>query len=209
MGRVSKAQAALNRQHIVETASRLFRQHGVEAVSIADIMAAAGLTSGGFYKHFASKEALVDEAFALAFQQALGAWDQVAQRERSGQDSALAALIRSYFRPRSPEWSCPMLAFAGCDDGQAPQAPAMATYRQGAQTLLERFRTAAQKAPASAQGQALTNAEVDLLFAAMVGTGLLARSVGDAVWIRELQAAVLGALPPTDRPADRPTDPSA
>jgi hypothetical protein len=43
MGRVS-AQAALNRQHIVETASRLFRQHGVEGVSIADIMAAAGLT---------------------------------------------------------------------------------------------------------------------------------------------------------------------
>ena len=51
--------------------------------------------------------------------------------------------------------------------------------------------------------------EVDLLFAAMVGTGLLARSVGDASWIRELQAAVLGALPPTDRPADRPTDSSA
>ncbi|MCO5975333.1 TetR family transcriptional regulator [Ideonella oryzae] len=204
MGRVSKAQAALNRQHIVETASRLFRQQGVEGVSIADIMGAAGLTPGGFYKHFASKEALVDEAFALAFQQALGAWDQVAQRERSGQDRALAALVRFYFRPRPAEWSCPMLAFATCDDGQAPQAPAMATYRQGAQTLLERFRTAAQKAPASAQGQALTNAEVDLLFAAMVGTGLLARSVGDASWIRELQAAVLAALPPTDRPVDPP-----
>ena len=221
MGRVSKARAALNRQHIVETASRLFRQHGVEAVSIADIMSAAGLTPGGFYKHFASKEALIDEAFALAFQQALGVWDQVAQRERSGPDSALAALVRFYFRPRPAEWSCPMLAFAGCDDGQAPQAPAMATYREGAQTLLERFRAAARKTPAPSPGQALTNAEVDLLFAAMVGTGLLARSVGDTAWIRDLQAAVLGALPPGDRsadrstespggrPTDRPTDPSA
>ena len=95
MGRVSKAQAALNRQHIVETACRLFRQHGVEGVSIADIMAAAGLTPGGFYKHFASKEVLVDEAFALAFQQAMGAWDQVAQRERPDGDSALAALVRA------------------------------------------------------------------------------------------------------------------
>lgn len=196
MGRVSRAQAALNRQHIVETASRLFRQHGVEAVSIADIMAAAGLTPGGFYKHFASKEALVDEAFALAFQQAMDAWEQVARRERKEGDSALAALVRFYFRPRPLEKSCPMLALAGAHEGQAPPAGAMVTYEQGAQALLERFRTVARNAPAPAPGQALSKAEVDLLFAAMVGTGLLARSVGDASWIRDLQNAVLDALPP-------------
>ena len=196
MGRVSKAQATLNRQHIVETASRLFRQHGVEGVSIADIMAAAGLTPGGFYKHFASKEALVDEAFALAFQQAMDAWEQVARRERKEGDSALAALVRFYFRPRPLEKSCPMLALAGAHEGQAPPAGAMVTYEQGAQALLERFRTVARNAPAPAPGQALSKAEIDLLFAAMVGTGLLARSVGDASWIRDLQTAVLDALPP-------------
>jgi TetR/AcrR family transcriptional repressor of nem operon len=204
MGRVSKAQAALNRQHIVETASRLFRQHGVEGVSIADIMAAAGLTPGGFYKHFASKEALVDEAFALAFQQAMGAWDQVAQRERSDGDSALAALVRFYFRPRPLETSCPLLALAGTHEGQAPPAGAVATYQQGAQALLERFRTLARNAPAPTPGQALSKAEVDLLFAAMVGTGLLARAVGDASWIRDLQTAVLDALPPGGESAGHP-----
>jgi TetR/AcrR family transcriptional repressor of nem operon len=204
MGRVSKAQAALNRQHIVETASRLFRQHGVEGVSIADIMAAAGLTPGGFYKHFASKEALVDEAFALAFQQAMGAWDQVAQRERSDGDSALAALVRFYFRPRPLETSCPLLALAGAHEGQAPPAGAVATYQQGAQALLERFRTLARNAPAPTPGQALSKAEVDLLFAAMVGTGLLARAVGDASWIRDLQTAVLDALPPGGPSAGHP-----
>lgn len=204
MGRVSRAQAERNRQHIVETATRLFRQHGAEGVSIADIMGAAGLTPGGFYKHFASKEALVDEAFALAFQQALGAWDQVARRDRKEGDSALAALVRFYFRPRPLETSCPLLALAGAHEGQAPPASAMATYQQGAQALLERFRTVARNAPTATPGQALSKAEVDLLFAAMVGTGLLARAVGDASWIRELQTAVLDALPPGVASAGHP-----
>lgn len=195
MGRVSRAQAELNRQHIVETASRLFRQHGVENVSIADIMGAAGLTAGGFYKHFASKEALIDEAFALAFQQALGVWDQVAQRERPAGDSVLAALVRFYFRPRAPEWTCPMLAFASRGDAQAPEEPATATYRDGVATLRARFRQAAQQGATPAGQPAPPTAELDLLFAAMVGTGLLSRAVGDAPWIRDLQAAVLSALP--------------
>ncbi|MFJ4717390.1 TetR/AcrR family transcriptional regulator [Streptomyces sp. NPDC088785] len=66
MGRVSQAQARENRQRVVESASRLFREQGVD-VSVADLMKAAGLTHGGFYKQFASKEALVDEATAHAF----------------------------------------------------------------------------------------------------------------------------------------------
>ena len=59
MGRSSAEQALRNRARIVEGASRLFRERGVEAVSVADIMAAVEMTVGGFYKHFASKEALV------------------------------------------------------------------------------------------------------------------------------------------------------
>lgn len=65
MGRVSQAQAEENRRRVVETASRLFREQGTH-VSVADLMKAAGLTHGGFYKQFASKEALVDEATAHA-----------------------------------------------------------------------------------------------------------------------------------------------
>jgi TetR/AcrR family transcriptional repressor of nem operon len=68
MGRVSQAQARENRQRVVETASRLFREQGVH-VSVADLMKAAGLTHGGFYKQFDSKEALVDEATAHAFEE--------------------------------------------------------------------------------------------------------------------------------------------
>src|SRR5215469_8472288 len=66
MGRVSQAQAQENRARVVATAARLFREKGTD-VSVADVMKAVGLTHGGFYKQFASKEALVGEATALAF----------------------------------------------------------------------------------------------------------------------------------------------
>ena len=57
MGRSSQEKAQENRARILQNASQLFRQHGVENVSIADVMAACGMTVGGFYKHFASKQA--------------------------------------------------------------------------------------------------------------------------------------------------------
>ncbi|MBV1940402.1 TetR family transcriptional regulator [Streptomyces sp. BV286] len=66
MGRASQAQAQENRERVVRTASRLFREQGTH-VSVADLMKAAGLTHGGFYKQFPSKEALIDEATAHAF----------------------------------------------------------------------------------------------------------------------------------------------
>jgi TetR/AcrR family transcriptional repressor of nem operon len=56
--RVSKEQAARNRQAILETAGRLFRERGVDGVGVADLMQAAGFTHGGFYNHFESKDAL-------------------------------------------------------------------------------------------------------------------------------------------------------
>jgi DNA-binding transcriptional regulator YbjK len=58
MGRSSRAQAEQSRMRIVDAATALFRRHGVDAVSIADIMKAADMTQGGFYKHFTSKDAL-------------------------------------------------------------------------------------------------------------------------------------------------------
>ena len=69
--RVTKAQAQANRARIVETASVLFREHGYDGVGVADLMAAAGFTHGGFYKHFHSKADLMAEAAASAISQTL------------------------------------------------------------------------------------------------------------------------------------------
>lgn len=60
--KVTKAQAQANRAHIVDTASTLFRERGYDGVGVADLMAAAGFTHGGFYKHFGSKADLMAEA---------------------------------------------------------------------------------------------------------------------------------------------------
>lgn len=58
----SKAEAAQTRRRIVQTASEKFRDNGIDAIGLTELMAAAGLTHGGFYRHFESKAHLVAEA---------------------------------------------------------------------------------------------------------------------------------------------------
>lgn len=67
--KVTKGQAQANRARIVATASTLFRERGYDGVGIADLMAAAGFTHGGFYKHFGSKADLMAEAATCGFAQ--------------------------------------------------------------------------------------------------------------------------------------------
>lgn len=67
MPRVSRAQAAQNRELTIQAAARLFRERGIDRVSVQDVMAAVGLTHGGFYGQFESKDALVLEATRSAY----------------------------------------------------------------------------------------------------------------------------------------------
>jgi len=67
MPRVSREQMEKNHELIMQTSARLFREHGLSGVSVADLMAAAGLTHGGFYGHFGSKDELAAAATAAAF----------------------------------------------------------------------------------------------------------------------------------------------
>ena len=106
MGRVSQAQAQENRKRIVETASRLFRERGVAGVSVADVMAEVGLTHGGFYKQFASKEALVAEAVGQAF----------TELSENLKDQDRDDFVRGYLSPAhrdAPGPGCPAAGFAG------------------------------------------------------------------------------------------------
>jgi TetR/AcrR family transcriptional regulator, transcriptional repressor for nem operon len=69
--RRSRSEAAETRERIVSTASKMFLEKGLEAVGMRDIMSAAGLTPGGFYRHFESKEQLIVEANSAAFDRLL------------------------------------------------------------------------------------------------------------------------------------------
>lgn len=93
----SKAETAETRRRIVEIASQAFRTQGIEATGIAAIMAAAGLTHGGFYRHFSSKEELVAEAVAMSLEQL------VLESEHAANQGAEAALNHAleYLSPGS------------------------------------------------------------------------------------------------------------
>lgn len=115
MPRVSRKQAELNREIIVEAATRLFRERGIHGISVSDVMAAAGLTHGGFYGHFESREALATEACNRAFEQSSERW-QARVEQSPDPEAARLALIDPYLSAANrdnPGDSCPVAAFAG------------------------------------------------------------------------------------------------
>ena len=66
--RSSRADTARHHEELIDAASRLFRERGLDSVSVPDVMGEVGLTRGGFYKHFESKEALVATAIEVAYE---------------------------------------------------------------------------------------------------------------------------------------------
>ena len=109
--RKSKQEAARTRERIVEAAALEFRRNGLAGTGLADLMAAAGLTHGGFYRHFASKDQLVAEACAAAMESAAktSATALSHHRKRSGLE-ALAANYLSKTHRDDRAGGCP---FAG------------------------------------------------------------------------------------------------
>lgn len=90
--KVSREQAIKNRAHVVEVAGEQFRTHGFDGIGIADLMKAAGLTHGGFYANFASKDDLAAEAAGAALTQTT----QRLQDETAGAANRLDAVVDLY-----------------------------------------------------------------------------------------------------------------
>ena len=106
---------AETRERILAAAGHLFRSHGVDAVGVDAIMHAAGLTHGGFYSHFASKEALVAEVSASSLAKSAGRWERISEEEAPA--TALSLIVGSYLDPAhvaAIERSC-VLAALGPD----------------------------------------------------------------------------------------------
>src|SRR5271163_4233730 len=92
--RYPKDHKVKTRRRIVETAARAFREHGLEGVGVADLMAQAGLTHGGFYAHFASKDALVEAACRHGIATTVETLDFRARNAPPG--DGLRAIVRAY-----------------------------------------------------------------------------------------------------------------
>jgi TetR/AcrR family transcriptional regulator, transcriptional repressor for nem operon len=169
--RVSKAQTARNRDSIEQASSRMFRERGL-SVSVKDVMAAAGLTHGGFYGHFASKDELVATACASAFAGSVERWHERAAAKN--RQDAHAALIEGYLTRHnraSTGTGCPIAALA-TDVGREPEhKPVRKIFRAGIEQLLE-ILSAAQ--PAADRGRARDQALVQL--STLIGAMVLARA---------------------------------
>jgi TetR/AcrR family transcriptional repressor of nem operon len=188
MGRSSQELARKNRQKIVECAARLFREFGVDNVSVAEIMGAADMTIGGFYKHFGSKDSLVEEVFSLTFEQSSTSWRQVSERKYDDPGLRSAAIVDYYLKKKGADQVCPMIAFASHVTTEAADEPARESYRSGTEALYSQFLD--HMAKSRAANNASSDQEAKVLFAAMIGARLLTQSVGDAEWIRSLKSAV-------------------
>src|SRR4051812_38040811 len=112
--KVSREQAAQNRERIVETAAQLFRERGFEGIGVADLMKEAGLTHGGFYGHFSSKEDLIAEASARALAQSLALFTKVAERASADPLPAIAGAYLTSGHRDNPGEGC-VLAALGAD----------------------------------------------------------------------------------------------
>jgi len=139
MPRVSRKQTEQNRETITDTAARLFREHGLHGISVADVMAAAGLTHGGFYGHFESREALAAEACSRAFEQSAERWQEKIHAQPSSGD-ARKAILEHYLSPTnrdSPGQACPVTAFAGDMGREQSDSVLRSSYVDGLKKSLE------------------------------------------------------------------------
>ena len=188
MPRVSRKQADLNREIIVEAATRLFRERGLHGISVVDVMAAAGLTHGGFYGHFESREALAQEASGRAFAQSADRWQERIAALDDNNDAARRALIEPYLSQASrdnPGDSCPVVAFAGDMCHEAADSGLRQTFMEGLNRLLKSYGSLMDSGNAHADRQ-----QTLVEYSLMVGALTLARaSRGDALSDEILDAA--------------------
>ncbi|WP_046868182.1 TetR/AcrR family transcriptional regulator [Microvirga massiliensis] len=113
--RYEKGRKEETRRRVVEVASRRFRRDGIEGTGVAGLMADAGLTHGGFYAHFGSKDDLVREALADAHARSRDTWLAEVKAARERGENGLEAIVRRYLRTAHrdrPEAGCSVAALA-------------------------------------------------------------------------------------------------
>jgi TetR/AcrR family transcriptional regulator, transcriptional repressor for nem operon len=185
--KVSREQAAQNRERIVETAAQLFRERGFEGVGVADLMKEAGLTHGGFYGHFSSKEDLIAEASSRALMRSLALLSKVAERAPGDPLSAVADAYLTSRHRDNPGAGC-LLAALGPDVSRQGRAVrrSVTDYVRSAVDLL--VTLVPGKTKAARRQKALST------YATLVGTMVMARAVDDRALSQEILDAGLASV---------------
>ncbi|WP_238655272.1 TetR/AcrR family transcriptional regulator [Paenibacillus piscarius] len=168
------------RQHILTSAAKAFRTHGVQNISLPYIMKGAGLTHGGFYSHFENKDQLVVEACQFAISDTIEILQRVADAAKDGEQTPLEAVIDFYLSPLhrdQTETGCILPAVSG-------------EISQLSETIRQAYTRELQRLMAFITNLAgVDNSTGYALVSSMVGTVALARSVSDPKLSDELLLA--------------------
>ena len=179
--KVSREQAARNRGHVVDVAGAQFRKHGFDGIGVADLMKAAGLTHGGFYNNFPSKDALAVEAVAQVFAETRGRLRSVAM----GAADPLAAIVHLYLSPEhrdAMEAGCAIAALS--QDAARGSLELRAAFEAGIKGYLDLLIEFGNVS----RGRAMA------IYATMLGALTLSRTVVDRAVSDEILAAAVEGL---------------
>jgi TetR/AcrR family transcriptional regulator, transcriptional repressor for nem operon len=169
--RLTSEQAKQNRQTILETASRLFRLHGMEEVSVADIMKECGFTHGGFYNHFQSKEDLAAEAIQCAFQRSVHVLSEKissADDPQKGLEKVIAEYLSPAYRDSSTG-GCPAAALPA--DAARNGNEVQAAFAEGVESYLQTFAAGMNGSTRETREKSIA------LLSGLVGALMLSRAV--------------------------------
>ncbi len=186
----SRSAKTKTHKRIVQIASKRFREEGLAGIGIADLMKEAGLTVGGFYKHFDSRDELVAEAVSSAF----GTWKrQMDAAASGGPPLSYAKLIDDYLNDahrENPGTGCAFSALAGEIARSDKRTRALATeqIRNDIQLIASLLGARSGENDHAARSQAI------LTFSALVGAMVLARAVSDERFSREILKTVAQLL---------------
>jgi AcrR family transcriptional regulator len=174
-------------ERIVEVAARALRRRGYDGVGVAEVMKEAGLTHGGFYAHFESREALLVEAMERASRDSAAQIDEAVAARAARGESPLRALIELYLADAhvaSAELGCPVAALGSEMWRQSPALLAASAER--VQGLIARVRALLPPEHAKEQAPALV--------ASLVGALQMARTLGPNAQGRVVLAATRKSL---------------
>jgi TetR/AcrR family transcriptional repressor of nem operon len=175
----SKSDKAETHTRIVKVAAKRFRERGLEGIGVADVMKEAGVTVGGFYKHFGSRDELVVEALATAFED-LDVWEE--------HTADMAQLLQNYLTEAhrdAPGTGCAMAALLGDVTRASKSARALYTERVKRSAA---FTSALLPQRGDKRGRAL------LILSALLGALNLSRAVSDPNLSREILHGVRDEL---------------
>jgi TetR/AcrR family transcriptional regulator, transcriptional repressor for nem operon len=188
--KVTREKAAENRNRVVETAAQLFRERGYDGIGVADLMKKSGLTHGGFYGHFASKEQLIAEASIRALANSVRNWEKVISATTGNPLEAIAAHYLSSKHRAGVGTGCLFAALGA-------EVPRHGTFLRNAVTQgLLRFVEMLSRIVPGHSAKARRQRAL-ATYASLVGGMVLARAVSDASLSNEILCAVATSLTKT------------